>query len=103
MPRRPCLDCPALALPGKSRCAACRRARDRQRGTASQRGYGHTHRQRKAEAIAAEPWCHATPCPYPDAGSPANPLSLEHLDPTDRFGPVTVLCHRCNSARRGRR
>jgi hypothetical protein len=107
VPRRPCLDCPSFAEPGKSRCAACAsarsRSRDRARGNASQRGYGHSHRQRRAVAIAAEPWCHATRCPYADAGTPANPFSLEHLDPNDRNGPVTVLCHRCNSARRGRR
>jgi hypothetical protein len=103
MPRRPCLDCQSLAIPGRARCYTCTRTRDRQRGSRQQRGYNATHEQRRAAAIAAEPWCHyLAGCPYLDAGTPTNPLSLEHLDPLDRDGPVTVLCHRCNSARRHR-
>jgi len=108
MPRRPCIEhpCPSLALPGKARCPIHQhqrdQARDLRRGTRQQRGYGATHDKRRTQAITAEPWCHNPTCHHPDADTPANPLSLEHLDPNDRDGPVTVLCHRCNSARIGR-
>jgi hypothetical protein len=57
-----------------------------------------------AQAVADEPWCHRVGgCPYPDAGTPANPLTGDHAvalraggDP--RQAPI-VLCRRCNSAK----
>jgi hypothetical protein len=63
-----------------------------------------------AKAIEAEPWCHHPGgCCYPDAGTPANPLSGEHLDPVRHAGTalpslddITVLCRRHNSAWRAR-
>jgi hypothetical protein len=95
---RPCLDC-GTPTP-KARCPRCTRTKDQARGTSTQRGYGHAHQQRRTATIDSEPWCHNPTCDHPDAGAHTNPLTLEHLDPTDRHGPATVLCHRCNSARR---
>ena len=43
-----CLDCPRL-IPNGSRCPACTRAKDQERGSREARGYGHTHRRLRAE------------------------------------------------------
>ena len=60
MPLRPCLgvgDTPCGALSAQSRCpahrAALQRVRDAQRGNSAQRGYGHSHRKRRAEMLPA--------------------------------------------------
>lgn len=97
-----------LMPPVPTVCASCSTPRHRDQpcggcgapptqGNTTRRGYGSTHQQRAALLIAAEPWCHNPNCPHTDVGTPSNPLTLEHLDPADRNGPVTVTCHRCNS------
>lgn len=79
----------------------------RQRPSAHQRGYGADHQAATAQAIAAEPWCHTTGgCPWPDAGTPANPLTGGHPHPLATYGGDIERwnaqrripqCHRCNS------
>ena len=67
--------------------------------------YNGTYRARRGLAIQGEPWCHSTPCPYPDAGTRANPLTADHINPIANGGadgPLTVLCLRCNSGKRDR-
>jgi hypothetical protein len=81
---RVCIEC-GVITPKGPRCPphqAAHRAK-----------YGAAHRRRRAELIAAEPWCHRVGgCPYTDVGSPANPLTREHMGD----GLDSVLCRRCN-------
>ena len=65
--------------------------------------YNRQHSKRAKAAIAAEPWCHSDPCPYPDAGTPANPLTGDHSEPDDPQSPLVPRCRACNSARANRR
>ena len=88
-----------------SRCQGCEKERDARRGTAKQRGYDAPYRRRRNAVIDLEPWCHSDPCPYSDSGTSANPLTADHVVPIakgGRYGPLTVLCRRCNSAKRDR-
>jgi len=105
MALRRCLDCGTLTP--TTRCGGCKRP------SAHARGYNTRHRQATQQAIDAEPWCH-TPngCPYPDAGSPSNPLTGGHPRPLSAYGgdreaweaqPRIPQCHRCNSGKRERR
>jgi 5-methylcytosine-specific restriction endonuclease McrA len=99
-----CLDCGVSQRHG-ARCALCDRLHRARRSSSYARGYDATYRRERARVIAAEPWCHANPCPYPDAGTPANPLTGEHQVPLSRGGygsPLTVLCRSCNSSRGNR-
>ena len=101
----PCLDCGTPQRHG-ARCSLCTRANERRsRLSPRLRGYDAGYRQERARVLAAEPWCHSTPCPYPDAGTPANPLTADHVVPLARGGygsPLTVLCRSCNSAKGAR-
>jgi hypothetical protein len=84
----------------------------RRRPGAQARGYDREHQQRTADAIAAEPWCHTQPCcPFPDAGTRANPLTGDHpLTLAQCGGDVEAwkaqkrvpLCRRCNSSKQAR-
>ena len=77
--------------------------------SSSARGYDAQHERLTAAAIAAEPWCHTLPvCPWPDAGTPSNPLQGDHPlslaecgGDWDRWrGQRRVpLCRRCNLAK----
>ena len=97
MVRRPCLDCSALAEPGKPRCATCHQARtraiSRARGTDSQ-------------PAATTPSGHATPRP------PSPPTAQRHGDICPGWGrdphPIDpkswccdhdlgALCRSCNA------
>lgn len=96
--------CTVCGVPGPAaRCELHRR------GSASARGYGRAHRQATATAMTAEPWCHtAGGCPYPDTGTPTNPLTGGHpYTLADCGGDMTVWsaqvrvpqCQRCNSGK----
>lgn len=66
--------------------------------------YPAEYRRRRAEAIAAEPWCHNPDgCPHHDVGTKANPLTADHPIPLGRGGdhdqPLIVYCKRCNSSK----
>ena len=105
MAPRPCLDCKRL-IPSGSRCLDCRRQREGERGTPAERGYDATHGALRRAMLDAEPWCHraevdGAACPYPDAGSPRNPLTLHHVVPLATGiadARRAVLCRRCNSS-----
>jgi hypothetical protein len=80
-----CLDCGRHSQ--HSRCPLCQNRRDRLAYGGSWRAFSQGQRQ-------AEPWCHTEPhCPYPDAGSRANPLTTDHVD----LG--LVICARCNASK----
>jgi 5-methylcytosine-specific restriction protein A len=57
--RRPCLepDCNQLAVRG-SRCPTHTRAKDRARGSSTQRGYDYQYQQARAALLALNPRCH---------------------------------------------
>jgi len=92
--KRPCLDCGRPTL--GTRCPEHERA---YRLPYTTPGY----RARRAAVIEAEPWCHTAPvCPYPDSGTPANPLTADHSVPLAQGGgssQLVPLCRRCNGSR----
>jgi hypothetical protein len=81
-----------------SRCPTCRRAHDV--------AYGYGYRQRRRVVLDGASKCQSVPrCPYPDAGSAANPLTTDHVVPVSHGGTdsaLMVLCLRCNSGKRDR-
>jgi hypothetical protein len=94
MPRRPCVEprCPHPAMPGKARCAQQERARDRQRGTTAQRGYGYAWQQHARQAIADHLATHGLLCPGFDRD--AHVVDLRSLCCDHDLG---VMCRSCNS------
>jgi 5-methylcytosine-specific restriction enzyme A len=94
MPRKPCLEagCPALALPGKARCAQHHRARDRQRGNSTARGYDYRWQQWSRQVIADHRSIHGDVCPGFDRDA-------HRIDPRDWCcdHDVGPLCRACNS------
>jgi len=65
--------------------------------------YGPGYRSRHRTAIEAEPWCHNPRCPYPDAGTPSNPLQADHpLAIANGGSPLQALvplCRSCHGAK----
>lgn len=58
--------CPNLAPRGQARCASHEGKRDRERGTAAQRGYGPRWKRYRAWYLREHPTCEITPgCPRP--------------------------------------
>jgi 5-methylcytosine-specific restriction enzyme A len=104
LPRR-CIEpsCPHLVRDGY-RCPAHQRqadqARDARRGTTAQRGLGAAWQVIARKVIAEEGACRD--CGH--TGSPANPLTCDHIVPralggTDERGNLTCRCRRHNSAK----
>jgi 5-methylcytosine-specific restriction protein A len=104
------IDCPEYTNQG-SRCTAHRRAADKARGTARQRGYGGQHQSRFRPAVLSrDPRCvctdhahgHTVPCGQPSAHADHWPLSRRELteqglDPNDpQHG--RGLCPPCHSS-----
>ena len=106
MPLRPCLDCETPTSRRDSRCPDCASARNRQRGSAHQRGYDGEHerlrRQWAPEVEAGTVDCHATVCMHNTRRiTPGSPWHLGHTpDRTAWTGPEHA---RCNTADGGRR
>lgn len=103
---KPCLDCGDDAEHGSSRCAQCRRPRDRSHEpSASQRGYDSRYRIVRSRALRMQPWC-------TDCDSDQN-LTVDHSARSwelikqgqrpslDWFtaGLLTVCCMACNQRR----
>ena len=102
----PCLDCGVPQVHGP-RCVLCTRSHDRRRRSSpAARGYDATYRRQRAAVLAAEPWCHASPCRYPEtAGTRVNPLTADHVTPLSAGGyggPLVPMCRSCNSAKGAR-
>lgn len=94
--------CPNLVEQGTRLCPDCARTAERERGSASDRGYGRRHRRTFREGVLArDPIC--TRC-FRRASTEADhyPMSRDDLvraglDPNDpRYG--RGLCHPCHSA-----
>lgn len=100
----PCLACGSLG-----RCAhraATTRPDGRRRS--GWQVYNAAWRELVAAAITTEPWCHNPDgCPHPDAATPANPLTGDHVTPraaggTDDIANIRIVCRRCNSSKGAR-
>lgn len=99
---RPCLGCGDPTTAG-SRCPECSAERlaavDRERGSASARGYDAAWRRLSARARRLQPFCldaHLGPC--------EGPLTGDHLRwPARNLGDIEVVCRGHNSARGARR
>lgn len=95
--KRRCLDCPRLTT--GSRCPSCTRAKNRKRGTTSQRGYGWNHQQRKAQDEAAT--LPTDPCPR--CHQPLGPPPWDQGHTTDRAGyegPTHQACNRATAKKK---
>jgi hypothetical protein len=90
MPKRPCLDCGALSP--NTRCPTHTRARDRARGTSTQRGYGWTHQQQRAHDLAN----HDPADPCPRCGLPLGDGPLDEGHTEDRAGYLGLMHQACN-------
>lgn len=102
---RVCLDCGTVQRHG-ARCALCDRAYQHRRRANPTLRYGPGYRARHRAAILAEPWCHNPGCPFPDAGTPSNPLQADHPWPIALGGSplqeLVPLCRSCNARKSGR-
>jgi hypothetical protein len=86
--------CLGVALRGRSRCAVHHRLHEAaRRGTTNERGYDYAWQQYSRRRVAEVGVCQVQPCPYPDCGTEANPLTTDHVT----YG--LVLCRRANSAK----
>lgn len=120
MPLRPCLDCQRPtegnrcdkckpAVPTRPRTPEDRqrdRLRDRERGTANERGYGATHQavRRGLEPLVASgrAFCTEPICLEPDRRiKPGSPWDLAHNRsvPGTYHGPAHSRCNRAEGAR----
>lgn len=92
------------ALTPRTRCPRHQALWERlRRPSFRERGYDADYERRRGAAIKAEPWCHYPGgCRFPDdAGTPANPLTAEHVIAMrhgGQDGPLEVWCKRDNSA-----
>lgn len=106
---RPCLDCGRLTR-NPSRCdddqAVWEARHNRNRGSATQRGYDSTWRKIAAAAVAKHRKVYGNWCPgWQVDPHPAKDLTADHIVPKTRGGSSTsdnvqVLCRGCNSRKR---
>lgn len=99
---RRCLDCPRLVASG-SRCATCRSAANRARGSATERGYDSTHRRVRQLVLERDGW----QCQIRGPRCVGVADSFDHIIPKAAGGETTVengqaACTPCNSGKRDR-
>ena len=95
---RPCLEPGCPQLTPATRCPAHTRAKDRQRGTTTARGYGTEHAALRAQLIATyDPADPCWRCDQPLGGDPAQ-LDLGHTD--DRHGWQGLEHRACSRGKR---
>ena len=106
MLRRPCLDCPALSMPGRSRCQPHEEARARARAAAhvarrrARPGNGAARRLRRA--INARGWAVCYLCQGRFLAGQVQvdhprPLFLGGTDTDGNVAPACLACHRAKS------
>ena len=88
--------CPEVTHGG--RCPAHRRAYERQRGTATQRGYGQQWRERRALILERDPICRD------ESGCGEPSMDVDHITPrrqggTDNPANLRGMCHRHHSSK----
>lgn len=96
MARRPCLDCPALAEPGKARCRTCEARRQHTRNTTRPQYSGAWDRDAR-EQIDAYRATHGDMCPG-WAGDPPHPIDPSEWTCDHDEGP---MCRTHNGAKGG--
>ena len=100
-PLKRCLEPSCPTLTAGSRCSPHTRARDRARGTSTQRGYGHTHQQARATALTTY---HPTdPCPRCHLPLGDDPTMLDLMHTEDRQGYLGLGHAPCNRTTARRR
>lgn len=105
---KPCnqRDCPEVAAEGKGQCPTHLRARDRERGTSSQRGYNSAkHKRFRRKVLLKDPVCvvctlrlSTVADHWPQSKKALDELGLDSSDPAYGRG----LCHPCHSRETGR-
>ena len=98
-PSKPCAHpgCPAL-VKGRTRCPKHDRQRERRRGSAASRGYGHKWRKIRLRVLADEPLCRF--CKAEGEVVPAT--EVDHIDgdsSNNRRSNLRPLCKSCHSRR----
>lgn len=98
MPYKICLGCAALITSG-SRCAECKSAYEKQRGTSTERGYGYEWQKIRAQVLQEEPVCAV-------CGTDKD-LTVDHIIPksadgTDERSNLRTLCFFHNRQKSGR-
>lgn len=94
--------CPTLVTAGTYRglCPSCAQARDRKRGSASQRGYGTAHRALRARTQAAIDAGQTVVCATCGTQLRGRDWHLGHTD--DRASYIGPQCPPCNLGAAGR-
>ena len=107
MVNRPCIEDGCPRLTARTRCEAHQRAKERQRGSPSRRGYDAAYRRQRQAMLEAHVVVHGWNCPgYRREPHPVSPgqLTADHVVPLTeggRGGPLAPLCLSCN-ARKGK-
>lgn len=98
---RRCLEPECPTLTPRTRCPTHERARDRARGSSTQRGYGWQHQQARAQAIATyQPDDPCPRCTLP-LGPDPDQLDLGHTeDRTAYLGLIHRACNRDTARKR---
>jgi 5-methylcytosine-specific restriction protein A len=109
MAKRPCLVCRRLTT-NPSRCAVCQAKymaeRERQRGSASQRGYTSAYRVVAKQVVIEHRARHGGWCPgYGVPDHRTHDLTIDHIIPLAHGGThdranLRVLCRGCNARKR---
>lgn len=94
MARRICLDCPAIAPPGRDRCDTCRLRQQRAAGSATQRGYNAAWARHAKATIAAYRTRHGDICPGWQRDP--HPITASEWVCDHDLGP---LCRSCNAVK----
>ena len=88
--------CPTLVKRDAYRglCDECKRKRDRERGTTTQRGYGHEHQQERASYVTRMQRGETVRCWRCNVALTPETLHLDHTD--DRTSYRGPACDACN-------
>lgn len=98
-PRRPCNHVGCRTLTDTGLCGTHARDRDKWRGSASSRGYGHAWRKARAGYLRSHPLCRV--CRVDGKRTPANVVDhiIPHRGDQDKFWDYDnwqALCKRCH-------
>jgi hypothetical protein len=96
MPRRPCLGCGTLTDRADSRCPGCASARERERGSRHERGYGNDYVKARDRAVTGATHCRTCGNPFAEN----NPATGGHVVAVRHGGTaadgIEPECRKCN-------